>query len=144
MFFPCPLSTVVPFRLARPLHSPKPLVALVFLTLSPVWKDFLKWSNTLALWKTISTDRVGIGPWGSLFWRTQSWLCPELSNAPWLVFRGAVEAKKVSVAAACLLWGCPGMNFKAKLPFYGIEEGLCGLQKRDPHSPSCIVFKDLK
>ncbi len=50
------------------------------------------------------------------------------SNAPWLVFRGSVQAKKVNVAAAGLLWavlpmspwGRPGMNFNAKLPFYGM------------------------
>jgi hypothetical protein len=44
-----------------------------------------------------------------------------LSNAPYPVFRDDVEAKKVTVAAAGLLWGCPGMNFKAKLPFYGMR-----------------------
>jgi hypothetical protein len=43
-----------------------------------------------------------------------------LSNAPYPVFRDDVEAKKVTFAAAGLLWGCPRMNFKAKLPFYGM------------------------
>jgi hypothetical protein len=35
--------------------------------------------------------------------------------------RAASQAKKVTVAAASFLWDCPGMNFKAKLPFYGMR-----------------------
>ena len=44
-----------------------------------------------------------------------------LSNAPYPVFREAVQAKKVTIAAETIFWGCPVQNFKAKLPFNGMR-----------------------
>ncbi|MEE9612148.1 MAG: hypothetical protein V3W19_12905, partial [Desulfatiglandales bacterium] len=65
-----------------------------------------------------------------------------LSNAPWALFRGASQAKKVTVAAEVLLWGCPVQNFRAKLPFgpelkaegpfNGMRQGFATFRKEIP------------
>jgi hypothetical protein len=31
-----------------------------------------------------------------------------------------VQAERVTASKAFIFWGCAGMNFKAKLPFYGM------------------------
>ncbi len=78
------------------------------------------------------------------FLKAATQILDSLSNAPWAFFRGDLQAKKVTVAAEALLWGCPVQNFRAKLPFQWNEVRLCGLQKRDPHGLSCLIFKALK
>jgi hypothetical protein len=35
-------------------------------------------------------------------------------------------------------------EFQGQVAVLWNDVGLCGLQKRDPHGPSCIVFKDLE
>jgi hypothetical protein len=40
--------------------------------------------------------------------------------------------------------GLPWDEFQDQVAVLWNEVGLCGLQKRDPHGPSGLVFKDLK
>ncbi len=42
-----------------------------------------------------------------------------------------MQAKKVTVAAAGLLWGCPRMNFRAKLPFNETGDPLAGTERSE-------------
>ena len=35
---------------------------------------------------------------------------------------GPGQAEKETAAAQAIFWGCPGKNFKAKLPFHGMRE----------------------
>ncbi len=50
---------------------------------------------------------------------------------PMARIRAALQAKKITVAAAGLLWGCPRMNFKAKLPFYETGDPLAGTERSE-------------
>ena len=54
-----------------------------------------------------------------------------------------MQAKKVTVAAEVLLWGCALQNFRAKVAVQWNEVRLCDLRKRDPHGPGCLIFKAL-
>jgi hypothetical protein len=45
-----------------------------------------------------------------------------------------VQAEKTTVAAQMVFWGCPVMNFKASLPFYGMREDFAA-SERDPNGP---------
>jgi hypothetical protein len=42
------------------------------------------------------------------------------SNAPLALYRGGEQAVKATVTKESALWGCPGLNFKANLPFNGM------------------------
>ncbi|MBL7176552.1 MAG: hypothetical protein ISS66_12075 [Desulfobacteraceae bacterium] len=44
------------------------------------------------------------------------------SNAPLAVNRGQMQAERLTAAQAVVFWGCAGMNFKAKLPSYGMRK----------------------
>jgi hypothetical protein len=55
--------------------------------------------------------------------------------------RAALQAKKVTVAAASLLWDCPGMNSKAKLPFYGMVQGFAAFRKEIPTARHSLFSK---
>ncbi|UCF84031.1 MAG: hypothetical protein JSV50_23225 [Desulfobacteraceae bacterium] len=62
---------------------------------------------------------------------------------------------RTTVAKECFLWGCPGLSFKAKLPFDGMRlaassirpelmaegsraAGFCGLSERDTRGSFCL------
>ncbi len=66
---------------------------------------------------------------GISFLKTAILTLPGVIERPYLVFRTAVEAKKVTVAAADLLWDCSRMNFMPKLPFYEMRSGFAVFRK---------------
>jgi len=57
-----------------------------------------------------------------------------------------VQAEKTSGAQEIFLWGCPGMNFKASLPFDGMREAFAAFSKRSQRHPFPVlgIFKVLK
>jgi hypothetical protein len=58
---------------------------------------------------------------GVSFRKPQQKFFPTLWNAPKPEIGGTAQAEKTSVAKETFLWGCPGINFKATLPFYGMR-----------------------
>jgi hypothetical protein len=72
---------------------------------------------------------------GISFRRPQHKFFTTLWNAPKPAIGGTVQAEKISVAKEILLWGCPGMNFRATLPFYGMIE--------IPISRDCGLLKEI-
>jgi len=74
------------------------------------------------------------GRWG-LFEKAASQILRCTWNAPIPEPGGTVRAEKASGAKEIFFWGCPGMRFKAPLPFHGMGEGFAVFSKR-PQRPS--------
>ncbi|MFO7822245.1 MAG: class I tRNA ligase family protein [Lentisphaeria bacterium] len=53
--------------------------------------------------------------------------------------KGTVQAEKTSGAQEIFLRGCPGMNFKASLPFPGMREAFAAFSKRSQQPPFPIL-----
>ena len=54
------------------------------------------------------------------------------SNAPLALYRGVEQAVRATVAKECVLWGCPGLSFKANLPFDGMMKVFAAFLKEIP------------
>jgi hypothetical protein len=63
------------------------------------------------------------------FRRAATQILKSLSNASLALNRGVEQAEKATVVNASILWGCPGQNFKAKLPFDGMRQVFAALLK---------------
>ena len=55
------------------------------------------------------------------FRRAATQILKSLSNAPLALYRGVEQAERTTVIKESDLWGCPGSNFKANLPFNGMR-----------------------
>ncbi|UCF81952.1 MAG: hypothetical protein JSV50_12115, partial [Desulfobacteraceae bacterium] len=53
-------------------------------------------------------------------------------NAPLALYKGMEQAEKATAAKESALWGCPGLNFRANLPFDGIMQFFAALLKEIP------------
>jgi hypothetical protein len=56
------------------------------------------------------------------FRRAATQILESLSNAPLALYRGVEQGEKATVIRESVLWGCPGLNFKANLPFNGMMQ----------------------
>ena len=63
------------------------------------------------------------------FRRTATQILRSLSNAPLALYRGVEQAERTTVIKESVLWGCPGLNFKANLPFDGMRQVFAALLK---------------
>ena len=63
------------------------------------------------------------------FRRAATQILKSWSNAPLALYRGVKQAVRATVAKECVLWGCPGLSFKAKLPFKGMRQLFAALLK---------------
>ena len=63
------------------------------------------------------------------FRRAATQILKSLSNAPLVLYRGVEQAEKATVIKKSVLWGCPGLNFKANLPFNGMMQLFANLLK---------------
>ena len=66
-------------------------------------------------------------------------------NAPWALNRGGGQAEKATSFSEIPFWGCPGLNFKANLPFDGMRPAYAAFEKEIPMALQSTVcfFKDL-
>ena len=55
------------------------------------------------------------------FRRVATQILESMSKAPLALYRGVEKAEKAPVIKESVLWGCPGMSFKANLPFNGMR-----------------------
>jgi hypothetical protein len=55
------------------------------------------------------------------FRRAATQILKSWSNAPLALYRGVEQAEKATVIKEPVLWGSPGLNFKANLPFNGMR-----------------------
>ncbi len=78
---------------------------------------------------------------GISFLKAATQILDSLWNAPWAVFRGALQAKKVAVAAEIFFWGCAVQNFRAKLPFNGMRQGFATFRKEIPTALHALFSK---
>ena len=69
---------------------------------------------------------------GDLFSEGRNTNSSQLVERPRALFRGDLQAKKVTVAAEVFLWGCAVQNFRAKLPFNGMRQGFATFRKEIP------------
>jgi len=46
-----------------------------------------------------------------------------------------VQAEKTSASQEISFWGCPGMNFRASLPFHAMREAFAAFSKRSQRPP---------
>jgi hypothetical protein len=53
-------------------------------------------------------------------------------HAPWALNRGVKQAEKATVIKESVLWGCPGLNFRANLPFNGMRPFFAAFLKDTP------------
>ena len=69
---------------------------------------------------------------GISFRRAATQILKSLWNAPLSLNRGVEQAVKVTVSRESVFWGCPGMSFKANLPFNGMRQFFAALLKETP------------
>ena len=50
-------------------------------------------------------------------------------HAPWALNRGGWQAEKATSFLKVPFWGCPGLNFKANLPFDGMRSAYAAFEK---------------
>ena len=58
---------------------------------------------------------------GISFRRAATQILKSWSNAPLALYKDVKQAEKATVIKDFVLWGCPGSNFKANLPFNGMR-----------------------
>ena len=63
------------------------------------------------------------------FRRAATQILESWSNAPLAFYRGVEQAEKATVIKESVLWGCPGLNYKANLPFNGMMQFFAALLK---------------
>ncbi|UCF83055.1 MAG: hypothetical protein JSV50_18010 [Desulfobacteraceae bacterium] len=63
------------------------------------------------------------------FRRSATQILQSSSNAPLALNRGVKQAEKATVAKESVLWSCPGLSFKANLPFDGMRQVFAALLK---------------
>ena len=56
--------------------------------------------------------------------------------------RGVEQAERTTVINEPVLWGCPGLSFKANLPFNGMRQIFAALLKEIPMA-FFTIFKQL-
>jgi hypothetical protein len=66
------------------------------------------------------------------FRRVATQILKSSSNAPLALYRGVEQAERSTVIKESVLWGCPGLNFKANLPFNGMMQFFATLLKEIP------------
>jgi hypothetical protein len=66
---------------------------------------------------------------GISFRRAATQILRSWSNAPLALYRGVTQAEKATAIKESNFWGCPGLNFKANLPFDGIRPFFAALLK---------------
>jgi hypothetical protein len=69
---------------------------------------------------------------GISFKRAASQLFPQLAQRPQTLSRRMEQADKATVIKASVFWGCPGLNFKANLPFNEMRAFFAALLKEIP------------
>ena len=62
-------------------------------------------------------------------------------NAPSALYRGVEQAERTTVIKEPVLWGCPGSNYKAKLPFNGMMQFFSALLKEIPTALFALFSK---
>jgi hypothetical protein len=67
-------------------------------------------------------------------------------HAPWALNRGGEQAEKTTSFMKVPFWGCPKLNFVAKLPFDGMRPAYAAFEKEIPMAVQSTVgfFKMLK
>jgi hypothetical protein len=69
---------------------------------------------------------------GISFRRTATQILKSWSNAPLASYRGVEQAEKATAINESVFWGCPGLSFKANLPFNGMMPFFAALLKEIP------------
>jgi hypothetical protein len=69
---------------------------------------------------------------GISFRRAATQILQRLSNAPLPLNRGVEQAVKITVSRESVFWGCPGLSFKAHLPFNEMRQFFAALLKETP------------
>ncbi|UCF84863.1 MAG: hypothetical protein JSV50_04315, partial [Desulfobacteraceae bacterium] len=75
------------------------------------------------------------------FRRTATQILKSLSNAPLALNRGVEQAERTTVIKQSILWGCPGLSFKANLPFNGMMQFFAALLKEIPTALFALFSK---
>jgi hypothetical protein len=67
-------------------------------------------------------------------------------HAPWALNRGGEQAEKATSFMKVPFWGCPGLCFKANLPFDGMRPAYAAFEKEIPMALQSTVgfLKTLK
>jgi hypothetical protein len=66
------------------------------------------------------------------FRRAATQILKSWSNAPLALYRGVEQAEKATAIKESVFWGCPGLSFKANLPFSGMRPFFAALLKETP------------
>ncbi|UCF83211.1 MAG: hypothetical protein JSV50_18860 [Desulfobacteraceae bacterium] len=85
--------------------------------------------------KKLSFDYRAVG---ISFRRAATQILKSLSNAPLSLNRGVEQAVKIIVSRESILWGCPGLSFKANLPFDEMRQFFAALLKETPAAPFAL------
>ena len=83
---------------------------------------------------------------GISFRRAESQILSQLAQRPQTLSMRKEQAGKATVITGSAFWGCPGLNFKAKLPFNEMREVFAALLKEIPTAqlPNNKFFNSLK
>jgi hypothetical protein len=84
---------------------------------------------------------------GNLFFKSRITKIIQSSwHAPWALNRGGEQAEKATSFMKGSFWGCPGLNFRANLPFHVMRPAYAAFEKEIPMALQSTVgfFKTLK
>jgi hypothetical protein len=83
---------------------------------------------------------------GISFKRAASQILPQLVERPQTLNRRTEQAGKANVLKASVFWGCPGLDFRVKLPFNEMWQVFATLLKEIPaaRSSNNNFFNSLK